>query len=459
MTWDTASFRDPAGRVLHFDGRIFRTIAHAYEDEWTTIQANGLLRSAQELGWMVAHKEVPAPGHVPLPPQTWKVIEVEPLPFVSYPYEWCFSQLKQAALLTLDLHLLALRHEHVLKDATAYNIQFMRGKPICIDLLSFERWKEGTPWEAYGQFCRHFLAPLALMHYNDLRFGLLSRQWIDGIPLDLACHALPWRSFMSAGSLMHIHLHARMCQKHGGSATDSNKKPSLSLRQMENVALSLRTAAENMHPPHKDTEWGDYYTDTNYSDAAMEAKQVLVNKIASAHPGRLALDLGANIGKFTTLLAPHFETVLSTDVDPLAVERHFQSHPAEQILPLILDVASPSPALGWATQERPSFSHRCQADMLLALALCHHLRMSAGIPLAQQAAYFADILTNGGQAVVEFVPKEDSQVQRLLASREDIFTDYTLDAFRDAFRQAGFCERSYHALPDSSRTMHVWEKI
>ena len=407
---------------------------------------------------MVRHKEISAPSQMPPSQQVCKVMEVEQIPFISYPYEWCFSQLKQAALLTLDLHLLALQHEHVLKDASAYNIQFFHGKPICIDLLSFEHWKQGSPWEAYGQFCRHFLAPLALMNYHDLRFGLLSRQWIDGIPLDLACHALPWRSLLSSGSLMHIHLHARMCQKHASSAIVSNKKTSLSLRQMENVALSLRAAVEKMHPPHKSTEWGDYYTDTNYSDAGMEEKQNLIKQVASAHSGRLALDLGANIGKFSSLLAPYFKTVLSTDVDPLAVEKHFQSRPAEQILPLILDLSSPSPALGWASQERLSIAQRCQADMLLALALCHHLTISGGIPLALQAAYFADILKTGGQAVVEFVPKDDSQVQRLLASREDTFVDYTLEAFRDAFSQAGFSEVSCHSIPDSTRTLHVWEK-
>lgn len=464
MTCHPASFRDPSGYVLERDGRIFRTISAHYKEEWEYITGCGLLAAAQAPGQCLAHTDATGEAWDEmqcadlLTADTWKLLAVDRVDFISYPYEWCFSQLKDAALLTIDLHLLALRHGCVLKDASAYNVQFVQGKPVFIDLLSFERRHKEEPWQAYGQFCRHFLAPLALMAYGDLRLGLLSRQWIDGIPLDLASDLLPWRSRFSPSLFMHLHLHAKLCRDHAGDGTASTRKTeTLTLRQMTDVAEALRRAVVSLRPPKRDTEWGDYYTDTNYSSAAMAAKEACVADVAARYPGAAALDLGANTGHFSALVAPHFRTVLAVDGDALAVECSYRAARPGNVLPLVVDLSSPSPALGWALRERVSFTERCRADLVLGLALCHHLVISAGIPLPQLAAYMAELVRPGGHAVVEFIPKEDSQVQRMLASRDDIFSGYTLAGFMQAFTQAGFTEVTHSALPDSLRTVYVWK--
>lgn len=461
MQKNPASFRDPSGSVYEDASGIYRTIASDYGEEWTALRESGLLSEAVDRKQLISFEEVTPPEPEALP-RAWKYLRVTRLPFISYPYEWSFSQLQQAALLTLDLHLQALEKGFTLKDASAYNVQFLDGRPIFIDLLSFERWKEGRSWQAYGQFCTHFLAPLALMAFVDLRCGTLSRQWIDGVPLDFACRLLPWRLRMKPGLGMHLFLHAHMRDKHadGRAAAEKVKKNHLSLQNMKDVAQSLRACVASLSPCRQTTEWGDYYTDTNYTDAAAQAKAGIVRETAARHPGALAVDIGANDGTYSRLLGPSFHTVLATDFDPMAVERHARQYANESanILPLVVDALAPTPAIGWANEERASFAARCKADFLLALAVCHHLVITGGIPLERIALWFSSLLRNNGIALVEFVPRADSQVERLLAARDDIFTSYTEENFIAAFAQAGFTHLQRHELPESCRTLHVFQK-
>lgn len=458
MLRNSASFRDPSGHVYEDENVVYRSITSAYAGEWEHLRACGLLDAARERG-LIAFEEVPdrpegmGEGAV-------HVLRSPRLPFVSYPYEWCFGQLKQAALLTLDLHLLALDYGCILKDASAYNVQFDQGKPLFIDLLSFERWQEGQPWQAYGQFCSHFLAPLALMCKRDCRFGLLSRQWIDGLPLDLAADLLPRRTRLSPGLAMHIHLHASMQRKHadGRQAAARVKEMRMSLQKMKDVAQSLRDTVLSLKLPAQNTEWGDYYNDTNYTPTARRAKEELVTRMAAQHPGRLAVDLGANTGEFSRLLAPCFTQVLASDYDHTAVEKHWTSGPLVNVLPLLQDLANPSPAIGWACGERLSFPQRCAADMIMALALCHHLRFTFGIPFPKMAEFFRSLLRDGGHALVEFVPRDDSQVRRLLANRDDVFADYTQETFLHDFQAQGLQLVESAPIPESGRVLHLFAK-
>lgn len=452
-----ASFRDPCGAVHEEGDAIYRTVTPPYAEEWAALRRCGLL----DARGLIAFEELPAErwpsGY---PEDTALLLRSQRLPFISYPYEWCFSQLREAALLTLDLQESALERGYTLKDASAYNVQFFQGKALFIDLLSFERWKEGQPWQAYGQFCRHFLAPLALMTRTDVRCGLLSRQWIDGIPLDLASALLPARTKLSPGLCMHVHLHASMQHKHGDGRKSAGKVRRLRMdkKQMTDVVHSLRDTLTRLELPSRETEWGDYYNDTNYTPAARSAKENIVRTVAAAHPGRVAVDLGANRGEFSQLLAPHFTLVLATDVDHTAVDTFWRTPPPSNVLPLVLDMASPSPALGWKCEERQSFFARCRADLVCGLALCHHLRFTCGVPLPEIALAFAALCADGGSALVEFVPREDSQVQRLLARRDDIFDDYTERHFCDAFARAGFRRETRWNLPESERTLHMFTK-
>ena len=436
------SFRDPSGYVYDNDEDIYRTINRVYQSQWETMTRSGFLDGLVEQGCVCGFSEM-LPEQLPASlggKEVWKAIKVERIPFISYPYEWSFDQLKDAALLTLDIQKSALTNNLSTKDASAYNIQFHGSKALFIDLLSFDHYHEGDPWQAYRQFCMHFLAPLAL-HRHNLYLGSLSRLWIDGIPLPVASALLPWKSQLSLGLQMHIHTHARMEKKHsdGRAARRKVEATKVSKNALLAIVESLESSVRSLNLPKVDTEWGEYYSDTNYTATAEQTKEGIVNELAAGCASKghrtLAVDLGANNGKYSAILAAHFDYVVAADIDPVAVNSHYNHLKASgnnNILPLVLDLGNPSPGLGWMCRERDSFSARCKANFVTALALVHHLRFTVGIPFPLMAAFFAEHVLPGGYLLVEFVPREDSQVQRLLAARDDIFTDYTLDAFCEA---------------------------
>lgn len=456
MQQDLGSFRDRSGYVYSDSDKVLRTIMPCYKETWEQVTQGDFMAQLQDQELIVSFEE-----HSPIH-DSWKTLTVEPVPFISYPYEWSFSQLKDAALLTLDLQLKALENSMVLKDASAYNVQFFGAKPVFIDLLSFEPRKNEGAWEAYRQFCSHFLAPLALAAKKDLRYIQMSRQWIDGIPLDITSGILPWRAKLSLGIFMHLVLHASYQNKYADPRTLKKAgQRAISSEKLADIAHSLKSTIEKLSFPSQLTEWGDYYNDTNYSDEGTEAKLKVIESVAERYKGQLAVDLGANTGRFSLPLAKHFSTVVAADIDPVAVDNHYrylQQHGPDNILPIVLDLSSPSPSLGWACKERGSFADRCDCSLLLALALCHHLRFTCGIPFAQISEFFSSLMLPGGVLVVEFVPKGDSQVQRMLCARDDVFDDYTLEAFCEAFNASGFDEMERHSLPNSCRTLLVLKK-
>src|SRR5687768_15426546 len=173
----SASFRDPSGFLFSRDGVLYRQVNRRYEQGYARLMESGLYDRLVKAGLLIPHVEVDqAPAESDL---SHKVIQPEHVPFISYPYEWSFSQLKDAALATLSIQRRSLKVGMSLKDASAYNIQFVRGKATLIDTLSFETYKEGQPWVAYRQFCQHFLAPLALMALKDVRLNQLLRVYIE----------------------------------------------------------------------------------------------------------------------------------------------------------------------------------------------------------------------------------------------------------------------------------------
>lgn len=449
----SASFRDPSGFLFSRGGILYRQVNRKYEREYARLMESGLYGKLVKAGLLIPHQEVDqAPAE---DGAAFKVIQPECVPFISYPYEWSFSQLQDAALTTLSIQRRALKAGMSLKDASAYNIQFMRGKAVLIDTLSFELYQEGQPWVAYRQFCQHFLAPLALMALTDVRLGQLMRVYIDGVPLDLAGRLLPWRTRLNLGLATHIHLHAKAQQRYAGEEVKLRgggmSKPAL-------LALidSLHRTIRNLKWKPGGTEWGNYYDITNYSDAAFEHKKELIGAWVERIQPALTWDLGGNTGVFSRVAGTRSAHVVSWDIDPTAVEvnyRQVKDEKAENLLPLLLDLTNPSPAIGWTNRERDSFSARGPADLALALAVIHHLAISNNVPLPQLADFFAEA---GRWLVIEFVPKSDSQVQKLLASREDIFPDYTREGFETAFRER-FTFHEAVEVRESKRVLYLLE--
>jgi ribosomal protein L11 methylase PrmA len=403
---------------------------------------------------LVPHEEVQ--GRAGLTSEAYRILKPELIPFISYPYEWSFSQLKDAALLTLEIQLQALERGMSLKDASAFNVQFIGAQPIFIDTLSFERYGEGTPWVAYQQFCQHFLAPLALISQCDSNLRSLGFSLLHGVPLSLASSILPKSSWFKFSHLIHIHLHARSQQKYADAAGLGKQKPgrAVSRTALLGIIDSLRSCVKSLEWRPGGTEWADYYDATNYSSRALSEKESIVDSLVQSVKPKLAWDLGANNGLFSRRAMAHGAYTVACDVDPSAVEKNYLACRKERnasMLPLIVDLTNPSPSLGWAHSERKSLLERGPADLVLALALIHHLAISNNVPLDNLARFFAAC---GRALIIEFVPKPDSQVQKLLASRKDIFPEYTEAGFERAFSRYFSIEKKV-PVPETHRIIYL----
>lgn len=449
-----ASFRDPSGFLFWRNGRLLRQINRTYREGYDTASASGLFDELIAGGLLIPHVE--SANEAPLEPSiAYKVIAPEIVPFISYPYEWCFSELRDSALVTLDIFDAAIRKNLILKDGTAYNIQFHKGRPILIDTLSFERWN-GEPWFGYRQFCQHFLAPLLLMSLTDVRLGQLSRVFVDGVPLDLASRLLPWKTHTSLSIGGHIHWHAKLQSRYAATTRKIRTAAKTSQKALLALSDNLRNLISGLKWEPASTEWADYYDKTNYTNDSFAGKQRLVIELMrlNSRSSRLVFDLGSNTGLFSRIISESADLVVSADYDHSAVELNYRNARREKnrnILPLLIDLTNPSPDLGWASNERTAFFRRQRADTTLALALVHHLAISNNLPLSRIASFFKAIT---GWLIIEFVPKEDSQVQRLLTNRVDIFPDYNDQGFEAAMSAHGRIVAK-RRIPETLRSLYA----
>lgn len=450
----SASYKDPSGFVFYRNGRILRQVNKVYQKHYGHLMGFGLYEALVTSQLIIPHKEVD--NKLAASQDAYKIIRPEQIPFISYPYEWCFSQLKDAALLTLKIQGKALEFGMILKDASAFNIQFLKGKPVLIDTLSFEKYRQGQSWVAYRQFCEHFLAPLALMSYRDMGLNRLLRVYLDGVPLELASGLLPSRTRFNLSLFSHLHLHSRS-KKYFAAKTPRIKKYKMSLRSLLGLIEGLEKAIRSLRSQSRRTEWLDYYDKTNYSSAAFQHKKELVAAFLEASQPKVVWDLGANIGFFSRLASNKGIFTIAFDNDPLAVEKNYLESVAKKeihILPLLMDLTNPSPGTGWEAQERMSLLERGPADTALALALVHHLAISNNLPFRKIAHFLSGICRF---LIIEFVDKEDSQVQKLLKTRENIFGDYKKEFFEKEF-SLYFRIRKRVKIKNSKRIMYLMEK-
>ena len=426
-----SSFRDPQGFIFEQDGVLYRQVNESGRAGYERLMGSGLYDDLVAKQLLVPHVEVPA---VSGGDGACRILRPDLVPFISYPYEWSFGQLKRAALTTLRIQKIALHHDMSLRDSSAFNVQFVGSRPVFIDTLSFESYVEGRPWVGYRQFCQHFLAPLYLMAGCDPRLSVLSCHWMDGIPLDVALRLAPRRYRWRPGFLAHISLHAKAQTRFREADSRRSVPPRLNRASLTRIIDSLRATIQGLSWNPEKTLWADYYAKTNYTEEAMEEKKRFVASVVDETRPARVVDLGANTGEFSAIAARGGAYVVAADMDHGAVELCYRNASAAKersILPLVVDLTSPTPAVGWGNAERASFLDRCsgKTDLVLALALIHHLVIGNNVPLRSVLGLFARA---GASVIVEFIEKRDSQVQRLLASREDIFAEYSEAGFENA---------------------------
>jgi hypothetical protein len=444
-----SSFRDPSGFVFEKNGILYRHVNTVFKEHFDHFITSGLYTSLVAKDLLIPHKEVENPGSAG---QAYKIIRPEPIHFITYPWEWSFDMIRDAALLTLRLMKEAIPHQMILKDATPYNIQWHNGKLVFIDTLSFEKYNEEQPWIAYRQFCENFLGPLLIMHYSKHELSQLYLAYPEGVPLTVIRSLLPRRSRFSLHTYLHIHLHASVAEK---KQSRPQKRIMFSKQKMLNLVSSLEGLISRLKTPGRNSTWSGYYEEAASRNDYLAGKKKIVSEcIGKITDISSAVDIGANEGEFARLLAANQIPVIAADLDPYCVNRLYNSIKQKKetyIQPLVIDMSHPSPAIGLNNLERTSFLNRTKVDLILALALIHHLCIGKNIPFGAIAEMFSKLTTH---LIIEFVPKDDEKVRVMLEHKKDIYGGYDQQRFENAFNNY-FSVIHKEVIPGSGRWIYV----
>jgi SAM-dependent methyltransferase len=427
-----ASYRDPSGFLFFHQGVLHRQVSRSYAASFEQLISSGLYQRLTEQGLMIPHEQIEE--NLSGAPDTFTTLRPEPVSMITYPYEWCFDMLKDAALLTLRLAREGMASGMMLKDASAYNIQWHQGRLVLIDSLSFEPYREQEPWIAYRQFCEHFLAPLALMHYRKMPLQPMLLAYPEGLPAAIASPLLPFRSRLHLHTYLHIHLYARVSQKKPMQG-DAKSRTGFNPKKMNDLLRSLEEAVRSYKLDRPSGVWSGYYEEAGQrEDYLLPKKELIAGWIKDLAPGT-AVDAGANDGEFSALLAAQGAEVVSMDFDHYSIQelyRQTKENKEKKILPVIMDLSNPAPATGVNNLERSSLTARLDADLVLALALIHHLAIGKNIPFEKIAKQFRSW---GRSLIIEFVPKDDPKIRLMLEQKPDVYDWYNEENFIKAFSE------------------------
>jgi ribosomal protein L11 methylase PrmA len=431
IQFEDGSFRDRSGRIIYSSGSVFRVLSQEALTTWETLNKSKFFKEQLSSGVLVPTERLE--NHALNLPEEWPaVLQHEKIPFVSYPYEWTFSMLKDAALLQLELLLSALQDGFILKDATPYNVQWKGAKPVFIDILSFKQLSKGEPWTGYKQFCEMHLFPLWLIAYKDIPYHSWMRGSIDGIPVEEFARLLSLRDLMRTGVFMHAYLQSKLQSKYSNNRSSVRSElKSIGFHQdlIRKNVIGLRKIVQNLEWKSLKSEWSDYATDNSYSADDQKKKVEFVQNAVQSKQWDLVWDLGCNVGIFSRIAAKNAKYVVAMDADHLTVERLYhelKKEKSDNILPLVMNLADSSPGLGWRGQERKSLIDRGRPDLMLCLALVHHMVISANIPLNEFVRWLSEV---GSSVIIEFPLKEDPMVRHLLLNKDDQYSEYTLPTF------------------------------
>jgi len=453
VTQHPSSYRDPSGFIFLHNGQHYRQVNNFFKNDFDLFINSGCYDSLVKDGSLIPHKEINE--NLTGSPDHYKTLLPESVQFISYPYEWSFDMLKDAALLTLQLVKESVKFGLILKDATPYNIQWHNGKLVFIDTLSFAKYNEQEPWIAYRQFCECFLSPLLLMHYSKNQLHQLQLAYPEGIPLAVTKSLLPYKSKFAFHVYLHIHLHAGISASNKDA---SNKTPQFSKQKLLNLISSLETAVSKLKLPDQKTTWSDYYDEASQREDYLQPKKGIIQEwVSKLQHLNTAIDLGANDGEFSKMLSQKNIYTLATDFDPLCINnlyKEISKNKIANIQPLIIDLSNPSPAIGVNNTERMSFIDRTKVDLAMALAVVHHLAIGKNIPFEKIAELFSAITNH---LIIEFVPKEDEKVQLMLRNKKDIYHNYTEEQFLVAFEKRFTLEEKL-PVGNSGRSLYLMKK-
>lgn len=447
-----ASFRDPSGAMFYDEKVLRRRINPIYFPQYTKLKESGFFKTLHDNSLLISHEETAVS-------EAEIIITPEPIPFITNPYEWSFEQYKHAALHTLKLQKYALSKGFILKDASAYNVTFHKGAPIFIDTLSFDFYEEGTPWRAYKQFITHFFGPLVLAKYHGSEVFKMMQTHIDGLPVKLIASMLPGKTKLSTTLYTNIHLLAKMESKHSEDYKAETKVAKLSRKGQENVIDSLYNYIKDLELKEA-SEWGNYYTKTNYEQQAFEGKKTQIQEWVSLLKPQRLIDIGGNDGTFARTVLKKVPDVIVTDIDANAVGQNYEmarKQKESNMLAFVCDVLQPAPGIGFNNTERNSLIerlHNYAPDVTMALALIHHITLSGNVPFEKSAEFFAKFSTH---LILEFPTREDSWVESLLVRKREFinhFDFYNETSFEEGY-QSYFTIEKKVTLPGTKRILYL----
>ena len=455
---EPGSFRDPDSRVVVTEDAVLRALSTRGLADWEALAATELFPRALAEGKLIPTERVEGAADLPeLEDEAAAVLRHERVPFVSYPYEWSFGMLRDAALLHLELLEAALAEDLVLKDSSPYNVQWRGSRPVYIDLGSFERLTPGEPWLGYRQFCMLFLYPLLLQAYKGVPFQPWLRGSLEGITPEQLRSVMSLRDLLRRGVFSHVYLHARLERGRSETAREVKRELRAAGFKKELIVANVRRLAKLIRrlewSPSRST-WSGYEPTTSYEEADARSKEEFVRGAIGSQRWDLVWDLGCNVGRFARLAAERSRYVVALDADGAVVEqlyRELKEEGSTSILPLVVDVLDPSPGLGWRGRERRPLTDRGEPDLTLCLALVHHLSIGGNVPVRDVVDWLASLRS---AVVVEFPTRDDPQVRRLLAAkRDDLHSDYERDLFERSLHEAFEVERS-EALAGGTRILY-----
>ncbi|OJT26615.1 hypothetical protein BO221_00800 [Archangium sp. Cb G35] len=457
IAYEPGSFKDPSGRVFYLRDEVYRTLTPEAGEALGRAWESGLMPELTRAGLVLETERVRAAEvEVPGLEGTAQLLRQPRVPVVSYAYEWSFEMLRDAALVTLEILERCLAAGFLLKDANSFNLLFLAGKPRLVDVPSIEPYQEGMLWAGYGQFCRSFLFPLLLGAHLGLEFQPLLRGTMGELPVREVARLFRLRDWFKPGVLRDVVLQARLERDFArrqetlaGSVSNYRLPKELLVANVRR----LRRIIERLRTPNTPSEWSGYTAFHNYTDEDQRQKRVFVERaLEEAKPARV-LDLGCNTGQYTELARARGAQVVAVDVDAQAIDLLYRGLPAgASVWPMVANLANPTPAMGWALKERRSLLDRLGSDFVLALALVHHLRITAGVPLEQVVEQLFALAPEG---VVEWVDKQDSMVRRMLSLRPDVYPDYTWENFRALLERHGTLVSVQETHEGRRRLCHV----
>ncbi|NJB67175.1 hypothetical protein GGQ74_000815 [Desulfobaculum xiamenense] len=457
------SYREEGSRVFAGGGRICRALDSRGSRDLESLALTKFFAEALAAGKVVQTWVPPDADALlaALPGQWSAVVEHEPVPVVSYPYEWSFPMLRAAAMLQLELLHVALGEGFICEDATPYNVQWSGVRPVFVDVSSLRPHAQGDPWQGYRQFCQLYLYPLMLEAYRGVAFQPLLRGCLEGLAPEDMSRLFGWGDILRRGVMTHVLLHATLSRAYGGRGGDVRgqlERGGFSVEAIRNNVRGLHAIVRNLSSARMDSEWSGYAECESYGEGGLEAKTAFVEKWTASREWGTVWDVGANRGLFSRIAARHARHVLALDADAAVSGALFDALAKEDVgnvTPLVYRFNDPSPGLGWRGRERSPLVERARPSLVMLLAVVHHLCITANIPVGELMACLREL---GGGVIVEFVEREDEKVQLLMRNKRKEHADYCREVFEREL-SARFRVLARQELPGSPRILYFAEPL